>query len=315
VRLWDKKTGSLVNSWYIQEGRVCKVVFLNDREIAWISEDGTVKSWELSRNKIYQWMNEIENGLKKHQHTNKVATVAFSQDGDHTISASDDNTVRESSRETGDSRIILEDKYQYVFSAAYSSNGHQIVIADGDLRLFEYDRQKKVAVPVADSVIRETTKMACSPCGRWIAFGVDAVTLWDLKSGSMKELELEEGEEEEPMMVDVMVFSQDEKRLAVVFNDNSCISFWDTRKSKLDCDENCLDKIQSVAYSSCGTMISIGDFYGTVTLWDLEERCKMLTLKQHWSPITCLAWWPGRLVLSGLPLAQRMVLCLSGGLK
>ena len=98
--------------------------------------DGCIQIWDATTG---QHLRELQ-GLTEENFTNRVHSVAFSQDGTRVVSGSDDEWIRIWDAETG--RQIgkaHEPHAHYVFSVACSPDGKRVVSGarDGEIMIWE----------------------------------------------------------------------------------------------------------------------------------------------------------------------------------
>jgi WD40 repeat protein len=88
-------------------------------------------------------------------HTGRVSACAFSADGRHIVSASDDRTLRLWDAQTGADLAILAGHTKKVLACAFSPDGRRIVSAsdDGTLRLWDARTGSDLAMRVPEILI------------------------------------------------------------------------------------------------------------------------------------------------------------------
>ncbi|MDR2018919.1 MAG: metallophosphoesterase [Syntrophobacterales bacterium] len=74
-------------------------------------------------------------------HSGSVHSAVYSADGQRILSASDDKTIREWDRETGECLRVFERHSDWVNSAVYSADGQRILSASRDNTIREWDRE------------------------------------------------------------------------------------------------------------------------------------------------------------------------------
>lgn len=175
VKFWDAQSGHLLGEIAAhKEGVVAVAYSPNGREIATASEDGERSSWiwppagslrcssdmkvESSRSRSPQtahesppevWTEQHEFGraqsgkcvFRFDGHTKRVNSVAFSADGRHIVTASDDMSARIWDVKRGMELAKLEGHVLRVLSAAFSADGRRIVTSSADKTVRVWDSQ------------------------------------------------------------------------------------------------------------------------------------------------------------------------------
>jgi len=180
IQLWDVKSKSHITSLNGHSGVVCGMAFLENQELISVSND-TVRFWQLDDE-----LGRKENFFRatspdKRGHEYPVASLVYSPDGNFILSAADDCWILRWNSKTGDCGKFLEVGHPTKMMAA-SSNGQQLAVANGSLRVYPIGAS---TVPKVDYPDTYAGDVAYSPCGRWMATGDDQgiVILWDLQSG------------------------------------------------------------------------------------------------------------------------------------
>ena len=113
VRLWNPATGEQVQKLEGHDDSVLAVAFSADGQLlASASEDRTVRLWNPATGEQVQKL--------------EGQAVAFSADGQLLASASNDGTVRLWNLATGEQKGVYDTLPSYVFSLAFSPNGHHL---------------------------------------------------------------------------------------------------------------------------------------------------------------------------------------------
>jgi len=115
-------------------------------------------------------------------HTDSVTSVAYSPDGRHIISGSDDHTIRIWNAKTGTAVGALKGHTRPVSSVAYSTDGRHIISGSDDHTIRIWDAKAGIAVgdPLKGHT-RSVKSVASSPDGRYIISGSydHTIRIWD----------------------------------------------------------------------------------------------------------------------------------------
>jgi WD40 repeat protein len=143
-------------------------------------------------------------------HTNWVRSVAFSPNGAHIVSGSQDSTVRVWDTHTGKQLAVLEGHTGYVHSVAYSRNGTRIVSGSSDCTVRVWNAHTGQQLAVLEGHTDCVRSVAFSPDGAHIVSGSDDTTVrvWFAHTGN--QLAVLKGHKRQVISVS---FSADGKRI------------------------------------------------------------------------------------------------------
>ncbi|KAJ6487440.1 WD40 repeat-like protein [Mycena vitilis] len=236
------------------------------------------------------------------RHTYWVMSVAFSSDGKHIVSGSDDTTIRiwdaESGEQLGGPLVGHTDSVQ---SVAFSPDGKHIVSgsADRSVRIWDAESGEQLGGPL-EGHTDWVMSVAFSPDGKHIASGSGdrSVRIWDAESGEQLggPLEGHKGG------VRSVAFSPDGKHIVSGSGDRS-VRIWDAESGEQlgDALEGHADRVQSVAFSPDGKHIASGSGDRSVRIWDAESGEQLGgPLEGHTDWVMSVAFSPdGKHIVSG----------------
>ena len=122
IKLWDVKTGKLLQTLKDDSGSVKSVAYSPDGQTL-ASGSSTIKLWDVKTGKLLQTLEG---------HSSSVKSVAYSPDGQTLASGSWDNTIKLWNVKTGNLLQTLEGHSISVNSVAYSPDGQTLASGSGD---------------------------------------------------------------------------------------------------------------------------------------------------------------------------------------
>ncbi|KAJ6457822.1 WD40 repeat-like protein [Mycena vitilis] len=235
-------------------------------------------------------------------HTSRVLSVAFSPDGKHVVSGSDDRSVRIWDAESGEQLGgPLEGHTSRVLSVAFSPDGKHVVSGSDDrsVRIWDAESGEQLGGPL-EGHTDGVWSVAFSPDGKHIVSGSSdrSVRIWDAESGE----QLGDPLEGHTDWVRSVAFSTDGKHIVSGSSDRS-IRIWDAESGEQLGDplEGHTDGVRSVAFSPDGKHIVSGSSDRSVRIWDAESGEQLGgPLEGHTDWVMSVAFSPdGKHIVSG----------------
>ena len=222
-------------------------------------------------------------------HAGPVTSVAFSPDGQHLASASDDNTVKIWDSATGKELFSLQGHAGPVTSVTFSPDGQRLASGSADKTVKIWDSATGKELFSLQGHAGPVTSVAFSPDGQRLASASEdnTVKIWD--SATRKELFSLQGH---AGPVTSVAFSPDGQRLASGSADKT-VKIWDGATGKeLFSLEGHSDEVLSVAFSPDGQRLASGGEDNTVKIWDSATGTELLSLGESSNWVRSVAFSP-----------------------
>ena len=285
VRLWKLSTGEQVTALGGHRDDVRSVAIAQNNILASAGRDGTVRLQHLAET---QQSTELATG-------GEVVSAVFSPSGSTVATTCSDHKVCIWETSTG-KRLA---KFPGTGAAtAFSPDGRTLIAGTGRGVVNLWDLSSGQATPILEPLDPKdyaTTRIACSPDGRYLAVGLGnwrtstpgMVKICDFPSGEVR-AELEAHERQ----VDSLVFSPDSSILVTAGWDQY-VKFWDAASGSQLCSvKGHRGRVISVKFSSDGKKLVSTSWDRTAKVWDVATRKVALVLNGHRSPVSSAAFSP-----------------------
>ena len=232
-------------------------------------------------------------------HSRWVSEVAWSPDGHHILTGSEDGAARIWDATTGDNTLTLTHT-SYVTAVAWSPDGHHILTGSGDRTARIWD------ATTGDNTLTLThtswvTAVAWSPDGHHILTGSiggaarvweGIACIWDAATGD-NTLTLTHTDP-----VNAVAWSPDGHHILTGSMDGAA-RIWDATTADNTLTLTHSHSLTAVAWSPDGHHILTGSMDGTARIWDATTGDNALTVT-HTDPVIAVAWSPdGHHILTG----------------
>jgi len=212
------------------------------------------------------WLRNRETALAGHR--GAVLTAAFSPDGSHVVTVSDDKTARVwDLRGDKPSFVALEGHQSTIWSAAFSPDGTHVVTASSDKTARVWDlRGDKPSFVALEGHQDWVHSAAFSPDGTHVVTASRDKTarVWDLRANPPSFVALE-GHQDRVLSA---AFSPDRTHVVTASHDKTA-RVWDLRSDKLSfvALEGHQDGVRSAAFSPDGTRVVTASEDKTARVW------------------------------------------------
>jgi len=173
AKLWNTSTGAVLTTLTGHADRVRSAIFSKDgSQVLTSSNDRTARIWTLKETAQADGSTKIEAAVAQvfKGHEWAVLAAEFSDDDKLVITASEDNTARIWSAETGEELSSLAGHTARVTSVAFApgDNPTRAVTAsqDGTVKLWDTKENKEILT--LDGHTREVTSVEFSPDGKYV---------------------------------------------------------------------------------------------------------------------------------------------------
>ena len=230
-------------------------------------------------------------------HSDVVAAVAFSADGNYLASGSDDKTIKIWDVASKKCVATLTGHSDYIETVAFSPDGRYLASGSDDKTIKLWDLTSAQCLATLTRSEQTVSTVAFSPDGKFLASGGwdGIVRIWDVATrDSSAALTGHEG------AVTAVVFSPDGRYLASASSDKT-IRLWGIADPGLRVTLTGHDDfIDTLAFSPSGQCLASGSDDKTVKLWSVTEQRCVATLTGYNSYVAALAFSPdGQYLASG----------------
>jgi WD40 repeat protein len=240
---------------------------------------------------LYHAVNSYRMKLVLHGHEDAIRYGAFSSDGCHIVTASNDNTARLWDAATGEELANLQGHEKTVYCAVFSPNKKLILTAsvDGTARLWDVETGKTVAVlrghegPVFHA--------AFNPDGsRIVTASADGTAgLWDTKTG---ELVAFMQPNDRPKLVWQADFSPDGRYIITVLQYGPA-QLWDAANGEnLAILKGHDNRISHASFSPDSRFVITASEDKTARIWETKTGKQLTVLKGHYAALRYAAFDP-----------------------
>ena len=251
-------------------------------QLAWISDDGTLKIWDVSTAKE---LLTLHAGIPT---INVPRKISFSPDDTRVATPAGEHSAKIWDVVSGKLLLTLVGHTDEVTSASFSSDGKRIATSSGDGTSKVWDAATGKELLTLTGQNESVNDIAFSPDGMYLATaGEDGTAIiWDAASGkALYTLPSVNG-------VTSVAFSLDGKTLATGGYDTTW-KLWDVSTGqKLLTGFGHASNVVDISFDPTGTRIATSNEDGTAKIWEAATGRELLTLSGHASGVLGVAFSP-----------------------
>ena len=211
-------------------------------------------------------------------HDNMVESAAFSPDGTHIVTASDDKTARIWDAKTAREIAVLRGHHGVVESAAFSPDGTRVVTASWDktARIWDAKTARLIAVLQGHDDIVGSAAFSSDGTRIVTASADQTARIWEAKSGH--EIAVLRGHDGRVLRAS---YSPDGTRIVTASQDKTA-RIWDANTSRqIAALRGHDDTVEWAAFSPDGTRIVTASLDKTARIWDAKTARPIAVLRGH----------------------------------
>jgi WD40 repeat protein len=230
-------------------------------------------------------------------HSDQVAAVTWSPDGQRVASCSRDSTVRVWNASDGSQPFIYKGHADPVNAVVWAPNGQRIASGSWDNTVQIWNASDGSNTFIYQGHSNAVLSVAWSPHGQRIASGSwdNTVQVWNARDGSNAFIY-----QRHSAQVISVTWSPDGTRIASGSWDNT-VQVWNASDGSNGFTyKGHINAVASVAWAPDGQRIASGSLDATVQVWNASDGSHLFTYQGHAGPVNAVAWAPdGQRIASG----------------